>query len=454
MEPTTHLPKHRSPGGRVSSAQLRKSLEIDEGGQGLSSTIDRYHLLRLAERAGKGAGFTPRMLDLLAYYLRFTRESDWEEGSQPIVYQSLSRTALDFGVSERQIQKLEKALFEVGALSWKDSGNHRRYGQRCPNSGKILYAFGVDLSPLVDLEDHFVKFIEEKENHARQWMEAKRQISFYRRQVKALVAEAMEGAATGIEQIQKIEQEYQAIAVQIRTHLSLSRLRELVQQHQQLFQQAKAFLESLLPKREKAAEDSPTSEEKFAHNKNTYQLPSNELDTGRASPDCLARGRKAEDRNPNRNRRSGERPKEERRVAGFQSESPQTQSPQSSEKGPLNLTKIIKASSDRFRDYLPTNCRELSDHHLVDAADQLRATLQISKGSWSRACHQMGRVGAAICLMLTDQAALREENPARIPGAYFNAMINRSKSGELNLTPAICALLKRGGEVSYSGSMA
>lgn len=419
-------------------------MEIDEGGQRLSSSVDRYQLLRLAERAGKGAGFTPRMLDLLAYYLRFTREIDWEEGSQPIVYQSLSRTALDFGVSERQIQKLENALFEVGALSWKDSGNHRRYGQRCPKSGKILYAFGVDLSPLADLEEHFIKIIEEKEAHARQWMEAKRQISFYRRQVKSLVAEAMERAATGIQQIQKIQQGYQAIAVQIRTHLSLPRLRELLKQHQQLFLQARALLESLLSKQEKPEERSPTSEEKFAHNKNTNQLPSNKLDTSRAAPNRLARGRKAEDRNPNRNRRPEERPKEERRVGGFQSESPQTQSPQPSEMGPLNLTKIIKASSDRFRDYLPTNSRELSDYHLVDAADQLRATLQISKGSWSRACHQMGRVGAAICLMLTDQAALREKNPARIPGAYFNAMINRSKSGELNLTPAIYALLKRG----------
>ena len=58
----------------------------------------------------------------------------------------------------------------------------------------------------------------------------------------------------------------------------------------------------------------------------------------------------------------------------------------------------------------------------------------------------MGRVGAAICLMLTDQASLREKNPARIPGAYFNALIQRSQNGELNLKPAIFAILKRQGE--------
>ena len=88
------------------------------------------------------------MINLLDYYMAFTRDLDWEEGSSPIVYQSLSRTALDLGVSERQIQKLEKALFEVGAITWNDSGNHRRYGQRCQETGRINYAYGVDLTPL------------------------------------------------------------------------------------------------------------------------------------------------------------------------------------------------------------------------------------------------------------------------------------------------------------------
>ena len=179
---------------------------MDQNGEGLESKVDRYHLLKLVERVGKGAGFTPRMVDLLSYYLRFTRESDWEEGSRHIVYQSLSKTALDFGISERQIQKLEAALFEVGALTWRDSGNHRRYGQRCAKSGKLLYAFGVDLTPLADLEERLATLLEEKENHARLWMETKRQISLYRRQVKSLVAEAAEVASVSLEQVTSLQE--------------------------------------------------------------------------------------------------------------------------------------------------------------------------------------------------------------------------------------------------------
>jgi hypothetical protein len=433
-------------GGRTSSPELRASLNIDQESGGLEATVDRYELLKLVERVGKGAGFTPRMVDLLSYYLRFTRGSDWEEGSRPIVYQSLSKTALDFGVSERQIQKLESALFEAGALTWQDSGNHRRFGQRCPKSGRIIYAYGVDLCPLAGLEDRLVKLLEEKEAYARDWLQAKRQISFYRRQVKALLAEAMELQSADEDQLKTLEEGYQAIAVQIRTHLSLSRLKELLGEHRELFERAKALMEqkqvSSVP--EKTEEHAPMSEEKFAHYNDTNQLPSNKFDTGRAAPNRLARGGRGRDRNPNRDQRIEESSIDQRRVGLSQSTSSQVDASRSSEMGPLNLKKVIKASSLRFREYLPLKSRDLNEHHLVDAADRMRVTLQISKGNWSRACQEMGRVGAAICLLLTDQAALRESNPARIPGAYFNAMINRSKSGELNLTPAIYAILKRG----------
>jgi replication initiation protein RepC len=84
--------------------------------------------------------------------MAYTRDIDWEEGSRPIVYQSLTRTALDLGISERQVQTLEKLLFERGAITWNDSGNLRRYGVRDEKTGKILYAYGVDLTPLAYLE--------------------------------------------------------------------------------------------------------------------------------------------------------------------------------------------------------------------------------------------------------------------------------------------------------------
>ena len=48
-----------------------------------------------------------------------------------------------------------------------------------------------------------------------------------------------------------------------------------------------------------------------------------------------------------------------------------------------------------------------------------------------------------MCLLLTDQAAHREEDPVRKPAAYFNAMITRAKNGELHLHKSIFGLLNK-----------
>ena len=103
-----HIPKQPyNGGGRISSPKLRASLEQSQDFLGLEQDANRYDLLLLVKRVGKSAGFTTRMIELLDYYMAFTRDIDWEEGSSPIVYQSLAKTALDLDVSERQIQKLD-----------------------------------------------------------------------------------------------------------------------------------------------------------------------------------------------------------------------------------------------------------------------------------------------------------------------------------------------------------
>ena len=59
--------------------------------------------------------------------------------------------ASQLGISERQVWNRESALHALGALTWNDSGNQKRYGQRDKETGAIKYAFGVDLSPLAAL---------------------------------------------------------------------------------------------------------------------------------------------------------------------------------------------------------------------------------------------------------------------------------------------------------------
>lgn len=125
-------------GGRSSSPQHRQARQFCEDFAGLETDINRYDLLLLVKRIGKQAGFSSKMVQLLDHYMAFTRDCDWEEGARPVVFQSQIKTALELGVTERQIQRLEQALFQAGAITWNDSGNHRRYGQRCAEAGRIL----------------------------------------------------------------------------------------------------------------------------------------------------------------------------------------------------------------------------------------------------------------------------------------------------------------------------
>ena len=77
-------------GGRINSPKLRRSLQRSEDFSGLEQDTQKYDLLLLVKRAGKRAGFSPRMVELLDYYMAFTRDIDWERGSRPIIYQSLA----------------------------------------------------------------------------------------------------------------------------------------------------------------------------------------------------------------------------------------------------------------------------------------------------------------------------------------------------------------------------
>ncbi len=445
-------PLRQSRGGRIGSSKLRHSLEQCEDFAGLEEDTNRYDLLLLVKRIGKSAGFTPRMINLLDYYMSFTRDIDWEEGASPIVYQSLSRTALDLGVSERQIQKLEKALFEVGALTWNDSGNHRRYGQRDDETGMILYAYGVDLTPLAYLKANLQDKLHEKKLYDQAWMEQKRQISWYRRQIKAGLYEMAvlkEEEGTDFDPpLYELDASYNDIAVQIRTHMDLPRLLELTAKHKSLYETViktlKAVqIEDISTDNEShiTNKGSSKSEEEFTHYKYTNKKQSNKLDTSSSSP---IRFQKSSNENL-----------EPQKVQIEQAESSSSEEKDNpilkTGLQHITLKQALNAASERFKDHMPLEPRPMEWRDFVEAAYKIKGELFISQQSWANACSVLGRGGAAICVLLTDQAVQREENRVMKPAAYFNAMIGRAKLGDLKLHQSVFGILKRDNDNASEG---
>jgi hypothetical protein len=423
---TGHQLKSLGGGGRVASDALRHAQTLADDFRGLEEGTNRYGLLLLAKRAGKLAGFTPRMLTLLEYYLAFTRDCDWEEGGSPVVYQSLARTALDLGVTERQVQKLEAALFAAGAITWNDSGNHKRYGQRCNNTGRIVYAFGVNLKPLASLGAQLQVILEEKRRHDDAWMAAKREASWLRRQVRALLAEwwqREEGAS--INKIESFVLQYEAVAVPIRTSMDLGSLEALVDEHKSLHS---AILDAMgvgrLSVEEGAQRPSIAKEQMKSSSRGEPQVAHYKYPTHSFIEPCS--------RNDAGFQESVRRPSEDKQAGSFTGQS-------SSGLEHVTLGMAISAASERLAAHLP---RDPGWVDLVEAAYQLRSELGVSRESWGEACSVLGRSGAAVALLVTDRAALRDDNPARSPAAYFRGLVSRAERGELRLHSTLFGLLR------------
>ena len=108
----------------------------------------------------------------------------------------------------------------------------------------------------------------------------------------------------------------------------------------------------------------------------------------------------------------------------------------------ISISQALSASSQRLRTYLPVQEDEVGWSELIEAAYQLKSDLSISQKSWGEACQLLGRTGALICILLTDQATLRKSDPVKKPAAYFNGMIAKARAGELKLHKSIFGLLK------------
>ena len=104
---------------------------------------------------------------------------------------------------------------------------------------------------------------------------------------------------------------------------------------------------------------------------------------------------------------------------------------------------VLNAASDRFRAHIPCHGRPLDWKDLVDAAQGLLPELGINKSAWNEACTVMGTTGAALCVLLTDHAALRPKDRVQNPGGYLRAMTQKAQRGELHLHRSVFGILSK-----------
>lgn len=82
--------------------------------------------------------------------LKTSPDKDYERGAVCAVWHSPGTVAQELGVSPRVLNTAERDLEKAGFIVRTSFRNGRRCGHRCAESGKVVWAAGINLAPMID----------------------------------------------------------------------------------------------------------------------------------------------------------------------------------------------------------------------------------------------------------------------------------------------------------------
>ncbi len=371
--------------------------------------IRPFDLLRLVRDIGHQIGLSGGDIQHLDYLISHTREVDWVAGERPIVYKSVCKMARERGVSERQIHHREAKLHALGCIAWNDMGNFRRTGGR-KKDGRIAFAYGVDLSPLARRYDEFAIMKEKQIEDLAAFDAARRSLSSTRRRILVKITRAQDA---GVDVSDTVEQ-FSALA-QVRARTSSGSLDTILTCANDL----ETTLDETLLSCGLTQKTSDQPEENFRHIQPTNNPQSSKDDT------C----------NP--------RVDDGKEDVGKKSTGSEH----------LEIRQVINATGDNFIAYMRPIGRKVCISDVVDAAGRLCHDLGVHKSAWADACSVMGRMAAAIAIIIIDRNMSHPECPIQNPGGVLRAMTARARIGELHLHRSIFGILERDRKSGMNGGM-
>src|SRR5512143_1454564 len=115
---------------------------------GLPDGVSKGQVLSACKQATQPLGVSPRLRDAVDVLFAFSKEQDWQAGTRPIVWPSNRKLGIALSLGHRQVQNVLNALIGARLITPVDSPTGRRGGHRDARSGKIIEAYGFDLSPI------------------------------------------------------------------------------------------------------------------------------------------------------------------------------------------------------------------------------------------------------------------------------------------------------------------
>jgi replication initiation protein RepC len=113
--------------------------------------------------------------------------------------------------------------------------------------------------------------------------------------------------------------------------------------------------------------------------------------------------------------------------------------------GRYGLDHAVSLASEDFKFEMQVRSGDRPDYAFVEAANARIAPLGINITAWAAACDRMGRVPAALSVMLLDANRDHPTAPVMNPGGALRGMIKAHNRGKLNLIGSLIGLHRRRG---------
>jgi replication initiation protein RepC len=399
-----------------------------------TSEMQPGQVLAAFKAAAPYLGLRPSVVHAIDWLFRFTDAVDWQPSSRPIVWPSAAMQQQELGVGPSQVKNLNRHLVELGLIVMKDSPNGKRYGRRDP-TGRIIEAYGFDLSPLASRHAEFQTVAEAGREERARLQALKRRATIARNGIRQLLETAVEQEISGEEwEAHRAASSSASRGVagrsgSVEMEMAVARLEHIQGAMRRYLEAALDVGHATQPQ---STADSvslnPKQPQKWPHitttnhllnPKDTVITPKEDIGPAtlpsRVAPDFSETAKCGQGYHENKMRSEYSKPR--------------TDSGSLLKITPAELVNL----APRLKTYLGNQPPRWPE--IVDAADWLRDELGISKFIWGDACITMGREQAAIAI-----AIVSTKPPGHFrgsPGAYFHGMVSRAKSGQLHLARTI-----------------
>jgi replication initiation protein RepC len=402
------LPTHSTGTRRLSLTMLTERDRADSFTGLPRGTAKPLRFLAGFQEAEPYLGLPAHAFKLVSWLVKQTQGQDWEEGSRPIAWPSARRQAEFLGLSPTRLKHLNRALFEAGIFVIRDNEQGKRYGRRGPD-GRIIEAYGFDLSPLALRYDEFVRIAAAARVERERMRSLRKRLTIGRRAIRQ--------AGDTLAELGAIPDAWTRLQAETADLVASARHAERSDDLALIVvavERRKAEAEQWLRNASKAVNLNPTGSENGPHT-TTTNLTQNLSDTvitaeesSRASP--VVHGTEAT-------------------VQRQQAPSPSSAANSPPERLRLTPTQLLELAP-RLERYMPAG-QDVNWPGMITAADWLRGELGISTSLWREACHTMGEQYTAVAVAIVSTRS--REHFSSSAGGYFAGMLRKFRQGELHL---------------------